>query len=1379
LLDDKLNFLVHFKSLLRLELVFCRISDVELASLSMIFNDATHPHPLQTLNLSHNLITDLTPIRNLLHIRELHIGQNRLTSLDVVRNLSALTVLDFHDNLIEDLSPIVHCTQLTIVRGGKNRVHSISAIADDVAKLKCLELLNLSANKLLYYSEIDVLAALPKLRQLELNDPHFGANPICALSNYHIYALFKLRQIESLDGIHIDAHSKQKAQISMYKKTMFYQILYDCAQRDATAFERLMHKTGVKLQRTLLEHTLFAFEYNAVHDADDEAERERLSAVDERLREYEALCAAMWSDIETIKARADKQTENKFEVLRQELRTAGNLRLLECNNDADYARIDELIEHKVRESKARSNNGKEENESDADGNIHILNAMKIDHKFSEYAFRRYTTKHRQRLSMQQDTWASDVQPCNADFSRSQSRKRENSRKEKAKTNGKESTPTPLEMDRVFVMDEFASTDSTEILASVLSWKDVEKPIRVKSTTTIDENDGHKMLLFVEAFFSSADPPEEYEGVVEKVGANTADDEEEKYAADEWLIGGSYQLLPLYIVQVCRGAADSVDVMDAKSVDIEDEWDAAVRRVLSTQSLDFVKNNMSALLQFLYTDFAVRWRPTLTAFLRSNAVLAALMESDEQPMLTSRNLRTDDAMTVIHCTNEQVETALRERAAEDAECFRSISICFTKNDDGELSFLTLLADFAQLSALDLSFNGLKSIPNIFESLPRLCALSLAGNDIVLLNELTLLKFLTLLTELDLRGNSIVWGKGFRNLCVNIVPSLVVLNGADLDSVDAAEAECESTSPTQRQHFEDLLRRHSYSKIQTSIFEEDGDSRIPFDVEVGSLGTALNGAVLDTARIIHLNLSGCRLLFVPPMLAELVNLESLDLSDNFLLQIKGVAPLCKLKELSVRNNNLSSLASLSGLSCSESLRKLDVGCNRIAELASIDSYCPALKVFSFESNEVSDLSALRSMTNLIQISAAYNRIHSSDSVYTLSFALRSVAILDLKGNALCAALPHYRLFVIFCLKRSLRMLDGASITSRDIERADALLAGKLHYDLLVNKVGHKYFGKVHVLELSDCGLRGLGGGGGDYAALESALNARSFGVLKELVLSHNELSEIDALLSLATLCHLDVSHNWLCRVDAPGLARLRLLERLDVSHNRVEAISELGLSGLHRLHFLALSHNRIVHLDGLADLPRLETLQLDCNKIRKLSRDALSPLTHTLTELSVRSNGMRSLECLEVLEELKVLDIASNRLNHVHQLNALKPLHALFQLTLDANPVMANHSAQCLEHICKVAPSLKFVGHLELAELRTELKLKAMLNNPQNREAYLQPPNIYSHHNAGADADRDSNLSDHSAASAASTKSLSHLLPMQNPLGLKIQSVQKYKSRQYRK
>jgi len=76
--------------------------------------------------------------------------------------------------------------------------------------MKQLELLNLAGNELLYFSEIDTLSRICSLKHLQLNDPHYGANPICSLSNFHIYSLHKLSNIHSLDGIKIDELSKQK-----------------------------------------------------------------------------------------------------------------------------------------------------------------------------------------------------------------------------------------------------------------------------------------------------------------------------------------------------------------------------------------------------------------------------------------------------------------------------------------------------------------------------------------------------------------------------------------------------------------------------------------------------------------------------------------------------------------------------------------------------------------------------------------------------------------------------------------------------------------------------------------------------------------------------------------------------------------------------------------------------------------------------------------------------------------------------------------------------------------------------------------------------------------------------------------------------------------
>ena len=64
-----------------------------------------------------------------------------------------------------------------------------------------------------------------------------------------------------------------------------------------------------------------------------------------------------------------------------------------------------------------------------------------------------------------------------------------------------------------------------------------------------------------------------------------------------------------------------------------------------------------------------------------------------------------------------------------------------------------------------------------------------------------------------------------------------------------------------------------------------------------------------------------------------------------------------------------------------------------------------------------------------------------------------ILDLAGNDVIHTL-EYRLFVIFHLSK-LKVLDGASVSAKELSVAKELLLGKLTVELLGEKIGHFHF------------------------------------------------------------------------------------------------------------------------------------------------------------------------------------------------------------------------------------------------------------------------------------------------------------------------------------
>lgn len=55
--------------------------------------------------------------------------------------------------------------------------------------------INVSHNRLGCFKELLKLAPLEGLRSLALQDPHFGDNPVCGLSNYKTYVAYHLTQV--------------------------------------------------------------------------------------------------------------------------------------------------------------------------------------------------------------------------------------------------------------------------------------------------------------------------------------------------------------------------------------------------------------------------------------------------------------------------------------------------------------------------------------------------------------------------------------------------------------------------------------------------------------------------------------------------------------------------------------------------------------------------------------------------------------------------------------------------------------------------------------------------------------------------------------------------------------------------------------------------------------------------------------------------------------------------------------------------------------------------------------------------------------------------------------------------------------------------------
>lgn len=120
-----------------------------------------HAVNLQTLQITHNRLTDISPLANLSNIERLVLNNNRISDLPALSGLTSLRHLDLHDN--QDLSDI------SAMSGPTN-----------------LEELILRYNQI---TDISSLAALTELERLDLNHNHIG----------DISALVELTSLQYLD----------------------------------------------------------------------------------------------------------------------------------------------------------------------------------------------------------------------------------------------------------------------------------------------------------------------------------------------------------------------------------------------------------------------------------------------------------------------------------------------------------------------------------------------------------------------------------------------------------------------------------------------------------------------------------------------------------------------------------------------------------------------------------------------------------------------------------------------------------------------------------------------------------------------------------------------------------------------------------------------------------------------------------------------------------------------------------------------------------------------------------------------------------------------------------------------------------------------------
>ncbi len=125
---------------------------------------------IRTLNLQHNMLTQVPSLKATKYLREVDLSHNQLDAIDFITTNRSLQAVNFNHNQIEELTPLQSKPTLRRALFSNNRITDISPLQ----ALYDLETVDFSANA------IGDLTPLQRLHQLSLTGVEFADNPVAS-----------------------------------------------------------------------------------------------------------------------------------------------------------------------------------------------------------------------------------------------------------------------------------------------------------------------------------------------------------------------------------------------------------------------------------------------------------------------------------------------------------------------------------------------------------------------------------------------------------------------------------------------------------------------------------------------------------------------------------------------------------------------------------------------------------------------------------------------------------------------------------------------------------------------------------------------------------------------------------------------------------------------------------------------------------------------------------------------------------------------------------------------------------------------------------------------------------------------------------------------
>uniref|UniRef100_A0A7N8YRZ6 Leucine rich repeat containing 9 n=1 Tax=Mastacembelus armatus TaxID=205130 RepID=A0A7N8YRZ6_9TELE len=1222
-----------------------------LCQLTIVGQDIKHIEGLECCPLLRELwvvqchLTGISGVQNCLQLEKLYLYDNEICEIANLEKQINLEVLWLNNNCITQIQGLNTLQNLKELNLADNIIEKIGQSLDPNVSLQNL---NLSGNKIISFKELTLLACLPDLKELALNDPTSPPNPVCLLCNYATHVLYHMPGLQRLDMYDVSSTQvKEAAESTVMKKMMYYNMRVRTANRTLAEtrlslierkktllwlpeesirtltnaiknLERELSKvpTGFKVSACMLGDEPGGSTHQVESSAErsnpatditcDPAMESRILKKIEALRERLMVWTRRLHELVYDLAQATIMMEHTVQFLLMELESVGNIRLEEgCSTDPWFTSCCDLVLSRF---------------SHLDYKFHSITGIKIS---------RAVRIHNNALRLR---FEDKLHKCfNLTFSNRNYRRR---------------------LEYLFYVDDPDKNTENEDILSIVEdgFKTAEQyKVLLYSYVPIIS-----LLFFLlkaicclpigqtvisKVFVGHSTPIRKGEPVDRSSYPRTCSIyRNQLYNVISSLcvfLSEKHCSYKAHTGPECSSRRRQWFVFDHELV--LPEYIIYFEYITRVNTNDMMSNDIILDKEVLNMEPVLKPQPKLLSL--DDKILLYMARANVLSQITMLNLhgnRLSKIKEISHLT-----------------ALRHLTISFN-----EFTHLDDISHMPKLEFLDASFNHLVTLEGL-KGLGQLKQLDVRWNKLIKTREdaAVLRKNTPSLLRLDTRYNP--WDK----VCAVIKTKTKVL------ALLLAHSRTNSDHPRS-------LRLLSAAQLLCLLNPTPWGLGRELEPDWTAKITALNLDSQRISKLINLN--------------KLVNLRWASFNDNDISKVEGLNRCLKLEELSLNNNRISTLSVLSKLHC---LNKLSVDGNQLSSLdTSLSDQLPNLSFLSVENNCINSLHGIQRLYSLHELYIANNEISTSRDIYYVK-GLSNLIILDLYGNPLLEKLENYRIYVVFHLP-SLKALDGTAVEATESESAKDMFGGRLNSDMVAEKLGHSNYTDLTYLTLQSCSIR-----------MVDLSPADLFSSLRSVNLDHNNLTSFSGLVYLPNIKALCLNYNHIesilprqktqahltnrqilhSKVHSSGYGQqgpskgiretgstgsleplMGSLEVLHLSHNGISNMANLQLSRLTNLKALFLQGNEISQVEGLEGLHQLRELVLDRNRIKVLAENSFVG-QNVLLELHLAENRIRELNHLDPLTELRKLFLGFNKLQDITELDKLEVLPSLTELSVLGNPV----------------------------------------------------------------------------------------------------------------